>query len=488
MYSRLILKELFLVICVIIENNSRLGFNKIDLIMLIRFSIENFLSFNSKNELLLTPGKSRDLKDHIIKKEKSRDLDILKSALIFGANASGKTNLIKAIAFGQKLIKFGRRPNQPLPYRKYKLDKTNSEKNSKIEYEFNYKGKNYAYGFVFNHQNIIEEWLFEFNKEKDYKIFERKSKDGIVFIEFDKLDLNKHDMNRLMFIAEDTLPNELFLTAANKRNIANIEGIDPILNVFYWFDNILNVIFPESKLFGIKTKIQDDRELTDVFQSYLHAFRTGISGISTLEVDFKSPAVDLPEKIKTKIAQDLQIGERAVISSLSNVRYSLFKNSENEVKAIKLMTKHKIKNENEFELFEVNEESDGTQRIMDLIPAIMEISNDESVYVIDEIDRSLHPKLTYKLLELFFEQSKNIKSQLIATTHEDELMQLKLLRKDEIWFTKKNKFGESMIYSLEEFRPRKDKDIRSGYLNGRYEGIPKFDSFSNILRRKTNVE
>ncbi len=451
--------------------------------MLIRFTIENFLSFNNKSELLLIPSKSRNLRHHIIKKERTRDLDVLKSAVIFGANASGKSNLIKAISFGQKLIKHGRRSGQPIPYKKFKLDNRNREKNSKIEYEFSYKSKNYAFGFVFNNQFIIEEWLFEFNKEKDYKIYERRTINDTVQVEFDKLKISKHDLERLKFIAEDTLPNELFLTSSNNRNIGSIAGIEPIRHSFRWFDDILKVIFPESKLLGIETNIKDDVELADVFQWYLKAFKTGISGVSTLEVDFKSPSVDLPEKVKNNIIQNLEIGERAVISSLNNIRYSIYKTPDNEVRAIKLMTKHRIKNQDDFVLFEVNEESDGTQRILDLIPAIMEVSTGESVCVIDEIDRSLHPNLTYKLMELFFSESKNIKSQLIATTHEDEIMQLKLLRKDEIWFVKKNKEGESHIYSLEEFRPRKDKDIRSGYLKGRYDAIPKFNSFTSIHKR-----
>ncbi|NRB51040.1 MAG: ATP-binding protein [Saprospiraceae bacterium] len=442
--------------------------------MIIRLTIENFLSFNEKTEILLTPGKSRALRGHVVKGNRSRDVDILKSALIYGANASGKSNIVRAVSFLKKLVVKGGRHQQYIDYSKFKLDSAATGRDSQLEVEFHYKGHNYAYGFIFNNHIILQEWLFTFNKERDYKVFERTTVLDEVQISFGKLALAKDELKRLEYIAQDTLPNELFLNSSNHRNIFNIKGIYPITDSYRWFEDALTVVFPDSKLMGMEVNIDSDMEMKEVYQWFLAELKTGISGLETSSVDFFSHDVNLPEAIKRKIVADLKLGERAIITSLDNIRYSLVRLADGSLEAMKLMTRHKIKNEDRYALFEMNEESDGTQRLMDIIPAITELAREEKVFVVDEIDRSLHPNLTFKLFEIFFRESQNIRSQLICTTHESELLNQDLFRKDEIWFVKKNKHGESDTYSLEEFRPRKDKDIRTGYLVGRYNAIPKF--------------
>lgn len=126
-------------------------------------------------------------------------------------------------------------------------------------------------------------------------------------------------------------------------------------------------------------------------------------------------------------------------------------------------------------IFKFSEESDGTRRILDLIEILM-TDNGERVYVIDEIDRSLHPQLTYKFIETFLNMSKDRKNQLIVTTHESRLLDFDLLRRDEIWFVDKNEKGESSIYSLEAYNERFDKKIDKAYLEGRYGGVPIFST------------
>ena len=448
--------------------------------MLIRASIENFLSFNRKVEILLTPGRTRSLKHHVYKSGKSRDIDVLKSSIFYGANASGKSNLIKAIYFLKRFILDGPSRSESINYQKFKLDAKSYDKDSKIELEFKYQNQNYAYGIEFNHSRINEEWLYIINKETEYKIFERKSQNEEVLLSFDAIKLSKEELKRLSYIGLDTKVNEPFLHSSNKRNIKNINGIDPIVNAYKWFKDCLTIIFPESRFSGMEVNIDSDTALKEIYKWFLTKFKTGIVGLETVKVDFFSKDIYLPEAIKEEIAQTLEIGERAILSSLDNIRYVVSKKEDTEIEAMKLMTKHKMKNEDRFINFEINEESDGTQRIMDLIPALMEASKDERVFMIDEIERSLHPNLSYKMFELFFNESSNVPSQLICTTHEDNFMNLKLFRKDEIWFIKKNRSGESTAYSLEEFKPRKDKDIRTGYLKGRFDAVPMISNLNQV--------
>ncbi|MEA3458555.1 MAG: AAA family ATPase [Candidatus Thermoplasmatota archaeon] len=131
--------------------------------------------------------------------------------------------------------------------------------------------------------------------------------------------------------------------------------------------------------------------------------------------------------------------------------------------------------------FELNEESDGTQRMLDLVELIFAAnSRSNKVYVIDEIDRSLHPQLTYRLIDTYLRLVDKSAMQLIVTTHEAHILDLRLLRRDEVWFVDKNTNGESSLYSLEQYNERFDKKIDKAYLDGRYGGVPLFDEISAI--------
>lgn len=367
------------------------------------------------------------------------------------------------------------RRGKVITYEKFKLDKSAAKRRSQIELEFHYQGVNYAYGIVFDQQAIYEEWLYRFDKEKDWKIYERTTVDRKVEITFDHLSVSAKDRQRLQFIGADTLPHELFLHTANHRNIKDIPGVDPLLHAYAWFDESLTVIFPNSRFVGLEYDIDSDEDLRAIYEWFLTRLDTGIIGLKTIQVDFLSNDVKVPDQLKERISEDLGIGERAMVSSVEdNITYSLTRLESGDIEAVKLMTRHAIKNSKEEAYFEINEESDGTQRIMDFIPAMADLAKKEKVFVIDEINRSLHPKLTVKLMDLFFTLSEGRKSQLICTTHESQLMDQQKLRKDELWFVKKDKFGASTLYSLEEFRERKDVDIRTGYLKGRYDAVPSF--------------
>ncbi len=142
--------------------------------MLIRFSVENFLSFRDRTVFSMIPGKGTLKNSH--KSKPVKGITTLKASIVYGANASGKSNLLKAIAFGKRLILKGTKNDQSIRYQNFRLDSDSIQGNSRIEYEFQIKGKNYAYGFVFNSTEIIEEWLYEINKKNDSKIFERNAK------------------------------------------------------------------------------------------------------------------------------------------------------------------------------------------------------------------------------------------------------------------------------------------------------------------------
>jgi hypothetical protein len=158
--------------------------------------------------------------------------------------------------------------------------------------------------------------------------------------------------------------------------------------------------------------------------------------------------------------------------------YALRKNENNEYKIKKIGLEH-LTGEGEPVVFDIENESDGTQRLFDFIPTLHQLAKTDAVFVIDELDRSLHSRLTYAIFELFHKLTAKNESQLIATTHEALLLDLELLRRDEIWFVEKEN-NSSRLFSLDQFQERSDKVVSKSYLLGRYGAIPIFKSFNNI--------
>lgn len=441
--------------------------------MLIRFTVENFLSFKDRVEFSMIPGKGTLKPNH--KSKAIKGISALKTAIVFGANASGKSNLIKAIDFGKKLILRGTKSEKLIDFQNFRLDSTTIQSNSRFEYEIQNNGKNYAYGFVFNSKKIVEEWLYEITNKKQSKIFERNNSTFDLEPLFKK---NKKEEQKqfLKFIAKGTPNNQLFLTEIKTRKVKdNVSDINDLLNVIDWFQFSLKVILPEDKYNeGVKFELKDDSKLQKTFEELLSYFDTGINGICLEKID--SEYIELPPKLIDKIKEDLfnikSENVRVVIVSFVDTTYFFSKKDDN-ILVDKLMTKHNVKGQQKQILFDTSDESDGTNRIIDFIPLIMDLLQGNNVFIIDEIERSLHPNLIYDLFDLFLDKSENINSQLITASHESSLLTQKLLRKDEIWFVVKDKDGASHLHSLEEYNIRFDKKIRKDYLLGRFKAIPR---------------
>lgn len=451
--------------------------------MLIRFTVENFLSFKDREVFSLIPGRGT-LKSHH-KSKSIKGTSALKTAVVYGANASGKSNLIKAIEFGKELILKGNKTEQPIKYSSFKLDKKLLNQNSRIEYEIQHKDKNYAYGFVFNSKEVIEEWLYEISKKSEKEIFTRDKNRPKEFDLDAILSKNKkmEEKQFLEFTAKGTQQNQLFLSEIRTRKVKeNVSNIDDLINVIDWFQNALTVIYPNSKNVGKKFELLEDTDLNKVFTEMLGYFDTGIDGIEFKEVDIEK--IDIPSEILKDIENDL-LGDKsektnAFISNIQDDKYyviSILK--DRTLRAQLLKTKHKISGGG-YELFDLRDESDGTRRIMDLIPLIIDFFKGDNVFVIDEMERSLHPNLIYDLFDFFLSKCKNVNSQFIAASHESTLLTQKLLRKDEIWFVVKDKMGASKLHSLEDYSIRFDKEVRRDYLLGRYKGVPKFGNRENL--------
>ena len=442
--------------------------------MLIRFNIENFLSFDKKTEFSLIANKERRLPSHIVKGD---GVNILKSSVIYGANASGKSNLVKAIDFSRNVIIKGIEKLNPVNCH-FRLKKDNLNRPTIFNYEIKSGNKYYSYGFAaqLNELKIIEEWLYEIGSNKEKKIFER------VINEFGKHEIEigiklspkaktRFDVYKEDFQNSDSL---LFLSEMNRKSIDDFPEVVGFTDVYNWFDKKLTVLMPDSKFAGLNF-IGDDNEMSKTFNSFLNVFQTGINNVTSEEIDLDS--FDIPKKIKEDLTKNIEKA-KAIIFEINGITYSLKKNESSEYKIKKIGLEH-LTDEGNSIVFDIEDESDGTQRLFDFIPAIHELSKTDSIFIIDELDRSLHSKLTYGIFELFLKLTENNESQLIATSHESLLLDLELLRRDEIWFVEKEK-NQSRLYSLDEFKVRNDKIVNKDYLLGRYGAIPIFKSFKNL--------
>lgn len=449
--------------------------------MLIRFTIENFLSFKEREIFSLLPGKGT-LKSHH-KSNPINGISVLKTAVIYGANASGKSNLIRAIDFGQKLVLRGTKKEKPIVFNSFKLDKRLTNENSRMEYEIQHKGKNYAYGFVFNSKEIVEEWLYEISKKKEIKIFERNKLKTFDFDFLFKKNKNEDHRQFLNFTAKATPKNQLFLSEVKSRDVKdNVADISDLLNVLDWFTNALTVMYPESKSVSKKFELLEDTNLQQLFTEMLKYFDTGIDSIVFEPIDIKK--LDIPEEVRKDVENELlsEDSEKTSIfvSHPQDDKYFVFTKKKNKtIEAKVLKTKHKVAG-GTYELFDLKEESDGTRRMMDLIPLILDFFKGGNVFIIDEMERSLHPNIIYDLFDFFLEKCANVNSQVIVASHESTLLTQRLLRKDEIWFVVKDKAGASHMHSLEDYNIRFDKEVRRDYLLGRYKAVPKIGNRSKL--------
>lgn len=407
---------------------------------------------------------------HVVKNHDDKeDIGLLRTSVIYGANASGKSNLAKAMKFAKKFIVNGKSKNKNITPQAFKLDQAYLGKSTRMEFEFKCEGKQYAYGFIINKTTVLEEWLFEIGIHKENAIFERQKQ--IINFNFSVSLLEKvseGEKQRLNYEAQGTRSNLLFLTNTKEREIHHF------IDIYNWFDNTLTIIFPDTRPSLLPFFFPEEKEeLSKKLCKQLQFFDFDIQNVGAKDVELsKSSAI--PEAIKSDINDNFPHDEEDEMLFLPQFNTLVFK--ENNT----LFTKELFLYKNDV-LFEIKEESNGTQRIIDLIPMLLQLSNKECVFFVDEIENSLHTLLIRKIFDYILNNSemKGKPSQLIATTHEVLLLDThNLFRKDEIWFVEKDKQGASQFYSLAN-ADVDDLDLAKGYLKGRFGAIPLFKNIIN---------
>lgn len=358
----------------------------------------------------------------------------------------------------------------------FKSFKLSAEPNkySKVEVEFKYGPKYYAYGAVFTVKGINEEWLYDINSREDKKIFTRKVESNNNEFTFGAISGNNETSQLLKFISHSTPFTDSFLSEYIKRNG---RGLDSINEAYDWMRNNLNIISPESRFNGLSIRVEKDKDFAEATKSLLEYFNTGITDIRRTK--FAKENTDLPNDLLNEILSKSEPSTGVMIMSPNDTSmYYVETDALGTTSIYKQIAIHKSEDNREIP-FEMYEESDGSIRLLDFIPMLIDLRLNDAVYLIDEIDRSMHPMLSQKILEYYFNYlSEERDTQLIFTTHESNLLNLDLIRSDEVWFVEKAHDGSSHLTSLSEYKPR--EDVRKGYLQGRYGAIPFFANINNL--------
>lgn len=464
--------------------------------MLIRFNVKNYKSFSENSEgyseeFSMIAGKVRNKKEHIYDDGKVK---LLKFAAVYGANAAGKSNLVKALRFMQCVVVKGLPEGHIESY--CKSDMSNKKKPSYFEIELKLEDKYFAYGFevVLSESRFISEWLYEIHDDNTQEIlFERDIEDGTY--EFGGVLENKELLEKLNIYAGDISDDNsvLFLSVMNqnKRKLyeENPDGV-VIKKVFDWMMRSLDINYPNQPISDYSYLATAETNKVKEVCELINTFGTGITDIKMEEVAIEKVLSEIPRPIREKISKDIEKkmaetnAEETNADSLepkihlvmrSNKNFFIVKSAQDDIKCETIKFSH---GNSVDVLFDLAEESDGTVRVLDLLEILL--AGEGKTYVIDELDRCLHPCLTYKFIESFFEFSRKKNIQLIVTTHESRLMDFDLLRRDEIWFVDKDVNGKSSIYSLEEYNTRFDQKVDKAYLEGRYGGVPVFTTIFPI--------
>jgi AAA15 family ATPase/GTPase len=446
--------------------------------MLARFTVENFLSFADEVSLNLIATESDNHNDHVVSIKKGKPISLLKIAALYGANASGKSNLVQAIDFAKDLIVKGTKSGQAIHQVPFRLDKTWSRKPSHFEFTINFNGITYIYGFKLTSSQILEEWLFAVTNKaaKEIRYFERTTtQGGKTQIELGPVlsGRSRKYEQFLSFVAEGTRANQLFLTEAINRNVKKLV---PLMK---WFQDVLQIISAESVFTHLELKAHKDKSFTNFLGAFLKAAGTGIDGVETkpIPIDFDNME-GLPEDEREEVRTNVLKGSDYVVT-IENKQFGVTLGTKSQPILVELKTKHHGPKGQKI-VFDVEDESDGTQRLIHLVPVLANSRATEKVYVIDELDRRLHPLLSKMFLSAYIEGNTKTRGQLIFTTHDTNLLDLELMRNDEVWFIEKDKGGASHLYSLAEFRIHPSLTLQKGYLNGRFGAIPFIGDLTNL--------
>ncbi len=426
--------------------------------MLIEFTVSNFLSFKERKSMSLQATSIKDHPDNppII----TERYKLLKGAVIYGANASGKSNFVKAMStMGRLVLKsFEKSSTQDLDITPFLLHTGSESEPSLFEVLFLVNNIRYRYGFEVDNTSVRSEWLFEAKKNIEKPLFIRES-DGIeVFPTFKEgKDLE-----------EKTRDNTLFLAVVDQFNGTISKAI------MQWFNNFITISGLSHESYKAVTfKMLENEDQKPVLQNFYNRLDLGFDDIKIVKKTFDPNELpkDLPEALVKQMVTDFE-GKTFIGVKTLHKKY----NDKNEIEMLE-----------EFDMR--SQESSGTNKIFNISGPIFDVLSDGGVLIIDELDASLHPLLTLAVTKLFNSKEHNLKNaQLVFSTHDTNLLYYGNYRRDQVFFVEKDIYGASDLYSLADYsengkKIRNDSSFEKDYIQGRYGAIPYIGDIKTLLNK-----
>ncbi len=413
--------------------------------MLIELKVKNFRSICDEQTLSLLASPAAELDQNTFYPEDNTDLHLVRAAVIYGANAGGKSTLLSALLVMREFVLFSAKESQQgdmIPVESFLFENTSRKEPSELEVIFMKDGVKYQYGFIADKNQIFEEWLFAYPLSRPQqwfsRVYDRENNEYAWKFSSKYFKGGKQ-------VSDLTRKNVLFLSNAVKLNNEQLAGI------FDWFQKDLIPIDPLSRLGLSNTKSLDYLETESGKKRILKLMSVADPSIADIVTE-KHTEDDLPP-FPDHIPKEVQDAlKKEVLSRLNTKKISFMHNNM---------------------LLNFRDESDGTCRLFAFAGYWLEALDEGRVLIVDEINSSLHPLVVKFLINLIYDPAVNVKNaQLIFTTHDTSLLDNELFRRDQVWFVEKDKNNSTQVYPLLDFSPRRHEAFSRGYLQGRYGALP----------------
>ena len=436
--------------------------------MLISFQIENFRSFGPEQELSAVANtKQKNLEEHLVEVP-GHDEKLVPVIAIYGANGAGKSNLIGALGWLLPHLVEPSVSSSPLVRtRNAFVDRAVA---TKLVLRFLADDGVYEYGMEAMDEWVSAEWLSSVAPSgQERVVFERATDEhGKTQIEFGKgLESRNEKLRALQVLG---VPPGLLFLARIWSELSEEELPAPLAAAKRWFGNVVVVTTGDSYL-ELARRVHQEPQFRDYVSGFLARVATGVTDLSS---EFHAP-VELGSLSPGERLRFEKASVNSAFASRVRGRRVLVKLADDQAGEFQLNAQHTDSAGRSVHLA-LPEESEGTQRLVDLLPAVFEASRMPLVFVIDELDRSLHALLVKEFVREFLSRARGHRNQLIFTTHETHALDQELLRRDEVWFVEKNKDGASQLFSLDDFPVRTDLRLDRGYLMGRFGAVPHIQS------------
>ena len=421
--------------------------------MLLRFGVSNHLSIRDPQELSFTASSLKDRRDGLIDCPAVPNGSIVPAAVVYGANASGKTNLLGAFMAMRAMVLQSHSQGEPgggVPRHPFALDADDSNMPSRFDIDFVIEGVRHHYGFEASGTAFVAEWLYSFPKAHRRMLFEREG---------EEFEFGRGLSGPNKTIAGLTRPNSLYVSAAAQNHHEHL------LKIFSYFRSVRRV--DEVDILSASPPAQQlwqepDRRVIE----FLARADTGI-------IDYRRKELDVPEELRA-FHQAITAVAKKVLDASLRIEPRI------EEKQVVIELAHRARDGNSV-YFDLSLESAGTRRLLVVLGLAFRALDEGAPIFIDELSASLHTHASEAVLELFCSPETNPKgAQLVATTHDTNLMNSPALRRDQLWFTSKDTSGATQLNPLTDIRTRRGDNFEKGYLQGRFGAVP-FDNPDSIL-------